>query len=85
MICSYEDLKSSSSCKIDPVFLPVAVSIPSLFSKMIPFFQIPSQIWIIPLQLHTLVFSVFASLVAPFGGFLASGLKRTFKLKVKTC
>ena len=33
------------------------------------------------MQFHTLVFATFASLIAPFGGFFASGLKRTFKIK----
>ena len=32
-------------------------------------------------QLHCLVFATFASLVAPFGGFFASGFKRAFNLK----
>lgn len=32
-------------------------------------------------QKHALVLGTFASLVAPFGGFFASGLKRAFKLK----
>jgi phosphatidate cytidylyltransferase len=34
-----------------------------------------------PMQIHILVFATFASLIAPFGGFFASGLKRTFKIK----
>ena len=34
-----------------------------------------------PMQVHILVFATFASLIAPFGGFFASGLKRTFKIK----
>jgi phosphatidate cytidylyltransferase len=34
-----------------------------------------------PVQFHVLVLATFASLVAPFGGFFASGLKRTFKIK----
>jgi Cytidylyltransferase family len=34
-----------------------------------------------PMQIHILVFGTFASLIAPFGGFFASGLKRTFKIK----
>lgn len=34
-----------------------------------------------PMQLHSLVLATFASLIAPFGGFFASGLKRTFKIK----
>lgn len=33
------------------------------------------------MQFHILAMATFASLVAPFGGFFASGLKRTFKLK----
>lgn len=34
-----------------------------------------------PMQFHILVFATFASLIAPFGGFFASGLKRTFNVK----
>lgn len=33
------------------------------------------------MQFHTLALATFASLIAPFGGFFASGLKRTFKIK----
>lgn len=33
------------------------------------------------MQLHAMVMAVFASLVAPFGGFFASGFKRAFKIK----
>lgn len=36
---------------------------------------------IAPIQFHILIFATFASLIAPFGGFFASGLKRTFKIK----
>lgn len=36
---------------------------------------------IYPVQKHALIWSVFASLIAPFGGFFASGFKRAFKLK----
>lgn len=34
-----------------------------------------------PFQLHAIVMAVFASLVAPFGGFFASGFKRAFNVK----
>lgn len=34
-----------------------------------------------PVQIHAFVLATFASLIAPFGGFFASGLKRTFKIK----
>lgn len=37
--------------------------------------------WIAPMQFHILIFATFASLIAPFGGFFASGLKRTLKIK----
>lgn len=33
------------------------------------------------MQFHTFVLATFASLIAPFGGFFASGIKRTFKIK----
>ena len=32
-------------------------------------------------QIHTGVLSMFASLIGPFGGFFASGLKRALKIK----
>ena len=32
------------------------------------------------MQLHALALAAFASLVAPFGGFFASGIKRAYKL-----
>lgn len=34
-----------------------------------------------PIQLHALVMAIFASVIAPFGGFFASGFKRSFKIK----
>ena len=36
---------------------------------------------IVPIQLHAISLSLFASLVAPFGGFLASGIKRAYGIK----
>lgn len=36
---------------------------------------------ICPVQLHALVMALFASVIAPFGGFFASGFKRSFKIK----
>eukprot|EP01112_Ceratiomyxa_fruticulosa_P007490 TRINITY_DN1950_c0_g1_i1.p1 TRINITY_DN1950_c0_g1~~TRINITY_DN1950_c0_g1_i1.p1 ORF type:complete len:423 (+),score=54.36 TRINITY_DN1950_c0_g1_i1:117-1385(+) len=34
-----------------------------------------------PILFHALVFSLFGSLIAPFGGFYASGIKRAYKVK----
>ncbi len=33
-------------------------------------------------QIHAMILSLFASLIAPFGGFFASGFKRAIKIKV---
>ena len=34
-----------------------------------------------PFQFHIAAMAVFASIIAPFGGFFASGFKRAFKIK----
>merc|ERR1712139_392981 len=34
-----------------------------------------------PIQLHMISLALFASLIAPFGGFLASGIKRAYNIK----
>ncbi len=34
-----------------------------------------------PIQVHAMVLAIFASTVAPFGGFIASGFKRAFDLE----
>lgn len=36
---------------------------------------------VMPIQLHAVVFGLFASVVAPFGGFLASAIKRAYEVK----
>jgi len=36
---------------------------------------------IVPIQLHSVILSVFGSLVAPFGGFFASAIKRAYGIK----
>lgn len=42
----------------------------------------PCQSWPIkPIRAHALVFAVFGSLVAPFGGFLMSAVKRAYDIK----
>ncbi|GMI62123.1 hypothetical protein ScalyP_jg9694 [Parmales sp. scaly parma] len=36
---------------------------------------------VLPIQLHAIPLSLFASVVAPFGGFFASGIKRAYGIK----
>ncbi|WAQ87175.1 hypothetical protein PtA15_8A76 [Puccinia triticina] len=42
---------------------------------------VPTTLVWAPFQLHCLVLATFAGLVAPFGGFFASGFKRAFNVK----
>ncbi|XP_023522235.1 phosphatidate cytidylyltransferase 2-like, partial [Cucurbita pepo subsp. pepo] len=45
-------------------------------------FQFPwKKVSILPVQGHALCLGLFASIIAPFGGFFASGFKRAFKVK----
>lgn len=77
-ICPVNDLGANVltglECTPNPTFVLQPYHIPDWIG-------IGSTIWIQPIQLHILVFASFASLIAPFGGFFASGLKRTFKIK----
>jgi phosphatidate cytidylyltransferase len=77
-ICPVTDLGSNVltglECTPNPVFAPKTYQLPNWPG-------LPSTIHIAPMQFHILVFATFASLIAPFGGFFASGLKRTFKIK----
>eukprot|EP00744_Colponema_vietnamica_P001692 GILI01002781.1.p1 GENE.GILI01002781.1~~GILI01002781.1.p1 ORF type:complete len:458 (-),score=145.73 GILI01002781.1:374-1693(-) len=68
------------TCQKNAVFVYEAYSIPALVA---PFFNSlgMTQFWIAPVQWHALVMGTFAALIAPFGGFFASGFKRAFKIK----
>ncbi|KAL2863530.1 phosphatidate cytidylyltransferase [Aspergillus lucknowensis] len=77
-ICPVNDLGSNVltglECVPNPVFVPQPFEIPDWTGFGRTFY-------LAPMQLHILLFASFASLIAPFGGFFASGLKRTFKIK----
>ncbi|KAF5551020.1 hypothetical protein LB506_008615 [Fusarium annulatum] len=81
-ICPVNDLGANIftglKCDPNPVFLPKTYELPELFF-------LPDtanfSVTIAPMQIHALNLATFASLIAPFGGFFASGLKRTFKIK----
>ena len=42
---------------------------------------LPAGATLMPLQLHALSLAAFAALIAPFGGFFASGFKRALRVK----
>lgn len=80
-ICPMTDIGtnvwSNSTCTPNPVFLPSVHRIPSFLQS---WFNTDS-ITFPTIHFHVAVIATFASLIAPFGGFFASGLKRTFKVK----
>lgn len=72
------------TCSKAPVFLWREITLwPSVQTLLNPlgFGLNIHSITCYPIMLHALVFATFASLIAPFGGFFASGLKRAFKVK----
>lgn len=58
------------------LLLPVRAILPDL----VPGGPIKTVV-LLPIQFHAVFFALFASLIAPFGGFFASGVKRAFKIK----
>lgn len=81
-ICPVNDLGANIftglECEPNPVFIPRTYHIPFIPPNWT---LLPTTISVTPMQFHILVMSTFASLIAPFGGFFASGLKRTFNIK----
>lgn len=81
-ICPVTDLGANIftglDCTPNPVFLPHTYTLPFIPPN---FTLLPTKLTVAPIQFHILVMASFASLIAPFGGFFASGLKRTFNIK----
>lgn len=81
-ICPVEDmgtnLFSNLTCVPNPVFMPKEYPIPTEFLRQLTHKTTFSAA---PIHFHVGILASFASLVAPFGGFFASGLKRAFQVK----
>jgi phosphatidate cytidylyltransferase len=77
-ICPVNDLGANVwtglECTPNPVFKAYPYTLPE-------WTQFNRTIWIAPIQFHIFILASFASLIAPFGGFFASGLKRSFNIK----
>jgi len=73
-------LPSKLECDIDPIF---SKAICLNTGNGWPFYDFlcDTKKSIIPFQIHAIVLGFFASLVAPFGGFLASAIKRAYGVK----
>lgn len=80
-ICPVNDLGANIwtglECTPNPVFVSRDYTLPFVPEGL----PIPRTFNIMPVQFHIFILATFASLLAPFGGFFASGLKRTFKIK----
>ncbi|WVN88720.1 uncharacterized protein L203_103933 [Cryptococcus depauperatus CBS 7841] len=87
MICPARDLGtnvfSNVVCQPNPVFTWREFEFTGATQKVLQLvFDKPlPTISYAPFQIHVLIMASFASLVAPFGGFFASGFKRAFNIK----
>jgi phosphatidate cytidylyltransferase len=77
-ICPVNDLGANLytglECAPNPVFKARPVHLPAWTG-------ITRAFSVAPIQFHIFILATFASLIAPFGGFFASGLKRSFNIK----
>ncbi|GMJ10370.1 hypothetical protein like AT4G26770 [Hibiscus trionum] len=74
LTCPRKDLSTGwLHCDPGPLFKPE-------YYPLLPWLPW-TEIAILPVQWHALLLGLFASIIAPFGGFFASGFKRAFKFK----
>uniref|UniRef100_A0A166CL96 Phosphatidate cytidylyltransferase n=1 Tax=Daucus carota subsp. sativus TaxID=79200 RepID=A0A166CL96_DAUCS len=78
LTCPRKDLLTGwLHCDPGPLFKPEYFALPAWFPDWFPW----KEIEVLPVQWHALWLGLFASIIAPFGGFFASGFKRAFKIK----
>lgn len=65
----------SIHCKVHEIFLPRNYELPAVLGFS------GHSVSLLPIQLHGIAYGLFASLVAPFGGFMASAIKRGYDIK----
>ena len=87
LVCPRTDLTIRSWLNCEPaktfVPLPIAETLAPLpdFLRLPLLARLPADYTARPLQLHALAFAWFAAVIAPFGGFFASGFKRALRVK----
>uniref|UniRef100_A0A6A7G8F5 Phosphatidate cytidylyltransferase n=1 Tax=Hirondellea gigas TaxID=1518452 RepID=A0A6A7G8F5_9CRUS len=71
------------SCTPDAMFIVHERHVFSFLETILLKIGLPqySTFYAASFQFHALVLSLFASIIAPFGGFFASGFKRAFRIK----
>jgi len=83
-ICPKHDFSIGTlECVPHPIFLPAEYPLPHALTEALRKYLAINltSVTLIPMQLHAVWLALFASVVAPFGGFFASGLKRAFGIK----
>jgi phosphatidate cytidylyltransferase len=87
MLCPAHDLTENAwnytMCELNPVFVSQRYHLKPWMTALLnrTLFSGTRDLWIAPIQFHVFLLGCFASLIAPFGGFFASGVKRAFKIK----
>ncbi|MFS7933973.1 putative phosphatidate cytidylyltransferase [Helianthus anomalus] len=78
LTCPRKDLSTGwLQCNPGPLFTPDNFTLPAWLPEWFPW----KEMHVLPVQWHALGLGLFASIIAPFGGFFASGFKRAFKIK----
>ncbi|CAM9852428.1 unnamed protein product [Laminaria digitata] len=86
--CPVKDLNfrpKPIECPPDALFLPTQYLVPEnirSFMRVFFFFKLPTGgVTMAPIQVHALVMAAFTSVIAPFGGYWASAIKRAYGIK----
>jgi len=70
------------SCTPNPVFLPQVFHLPEVVvAVLLKLGWKIATVTVRPIVLHSILMAVFGSLIAPFGGFFASAIKRAYNKK----
>lgn len=78
LTCPRKDLSTGwLECDPGPLFKPEHYRLTGWIPQWFPW----KEFSVLPVQWHALCLGLFASIIAPFGGFFASGFKRAFKIK----
>eukprot|EP00249_Psilotum_nudum_P017820 c26505_g1_i2 orf=513-1715(+) len=78
LTCPRKDLSTGwLECDPGPLFKAKYYTLQGWVPSWFPW----QELVFLPVQNHALAFGLFASSIAPFGGFFASGFKRAFKIK----
>jgi len=79
LVCPLEFDDETGSLKTSCIPIPLFQK--TVYTMPKPFSFLKRTLELYPFQLHSLVLSLFASSIGPFGGFFASGFKRAFRIK----